>query len=244
MSLAFRAIGWILYFPTDMILASELTSTISNAVSSSIACDIDGGNTSDSDLSLFLKTVVEKGIEEYDRKSDGRVKKKLIQAWEYANENCGCENDITPGKPVKELLELNCSNWFVFARGISENIWGFRLRLNGIWQGYCKIQTKRISVDQPASLLHKSCVKIAREILENNKNGWNNAEEEWHPMDWKLYCRVYSMGLPEVLLKRLMIILDWIRWSARLPGMRFNSFGSFGQKQLWANLPDSVFETV
>ena len=170
MGLAFRAIGWILYFPTDITLARELTSTISDTVRSSIACDFEEDNSIDSGLSLFLKKVVESAIEEYDWKSDGAVKKKLIEDWVYANEKWGCENHITPRKSVKELLDLNCPNWFIFARGIRENIWGFCLRLSGIWQGYCKIQTKRIAfVDQPTSLRHISCIKIARaKITKSN----------------------------------------------------------------------------
>ena len=238
MGLAFNPICWILYFPTDMILASELTSAISDAVRSSIACDIGEDNTLDT--GLFLKKVVERSIEEYDRKTDGAVKKKLTENWEG-------ESDLS----AKELLELKAAkfgrNWFAYAQGKSKNICGIYLELKGVWRGYCKIQTKNFtSVDQTTSLVHKTCVKIARIIIENNKK---SGEGEWYPMNWELtgvqtyiHCCMSTMGLPEVLLKRLKTTVEWMQWAVGGTGMRFNSFGSYGQPVLWRELTWSDFE--
>ena len=71
-----------MHFPLDMAFTSDLTRTISDSIAGSIACE--GDNTSD--LKSFLKKVVERAIEEYDRKSDGTVKKKIIG-------NCEEDND-------------------------------------------------------------------------------------------------------------------------------------------------------
>ena len=149
---------------------------------------------------------------------------------------------------VKEVLESTYSNWFTFTRGKGKNICGVRLRLKGVCRWYCKIQTKRITcVDRTTSLLHMSCIRVARIILDNNKR---NGARQWNAVDLKLsgyqtYINTYlnlSMELPEVLLKRLMVTLEWLQWTAVTATMRFNSFGLFGQTVLWDDLSLSDFE--
>ena len=243
MALAFRVLCWIVYFPLDMTLTSDLTRTISDSIAGSIACDIEGDNTSD--LKCFLKKVVERAIEEYDRKSDGAVKKNMIRNREEENDRKWVGGSYST---VKEVLESISPNWFTFRRGKRKNICGVRLTVKGVWRGYCKIQTKRINfVDRTTSLLHMTCVRIARIILDNCKI---NTARQWDAMDWKLSgCQTYintytnlSMDLPEVLFKRLLVTLEWLQWTAVTAGMRFNSFGSFGQTVLWDDLSFSDFE--
>ena len=239
MGLAFRLLCWILYFPPkDISLASDLSRTFSASIRRSIACDIDEDDTSE--LHIFLKKVVQRSVEEYDRKSGGAVKKSLIGNWEE-------EKDLN----AADLLELKCPNWFEFAQGKVENICGARLAIKGVLRGYCKIQTRRFSsLDRTTSLLHIASDKIARTILDNKKK---NEARDWNGLDWYHWersgmencictCADTCMDLPEVLLNRLKVTLEWIHWTAVTPGMRFNSFGSFGQPVLWSDLCWSDFE--
>ena len=241
MALAFRVLCWTVNFSLDIALTCDLTRAISDSIAGSIACE--GDNTSD--LKSFLKKVVERAIEEYDRKCDGTVKKKIIGNWEEDNDRkwvVGCDS------AVKEVLESTYSNWFTFARGKGKNICGVSLRVKGVWRWHCKIQTKRITcVDRTSSLLHMTCIRVARVILDNNKR---NGARQWDAVDWKLsgyqtYINTYinlSMELPEVSLKRLMVTLEWLQWAAVTAPMRFYSFDSFGQTVLWDDLSLSYFE--
>ena len=246
MSLVFRALCWILYFPpSDITLAVDLTKRVSDAMKDLIACDIEEDNISD--LNNFLKNTFEMVMEEYDRRSSGALKNRLLEEWEGARSvgNWEEESDIT----VKDLLKCKCPNWFKIVQGRSKNIYGVRLSVKGVWRGYCRIQTKKIKVDRTTSLAHIACIKIARTILDNNKK---NQAKDWNALDREMcsmqaYINVYMnlcMELPSDLLKRLMLILEWMQWSSVTAQIHFNSFNFAGEPRLWHDLCWDYFEAI
>ena len=227
MGLAFRVLCWIHYFPSDLPLALDLATSISDSMSNSIACDIEEGNNSD--LKSFFKNMIEMAMEGYDKKTCGALKNGFFENWKESNMDENCEDKSY--NTVKELLECKCPNWFDFVQGRRNNIYGIRLAVKGVWRGYCKIQTKEINfVYRTTSLTHTVSIKIARGILDNN-----------YKNEAKMTC-IQAMELPEVLLKHLMNTLEWLLWSTVSPQMYYNKCNFVGDPELWPDLCYSDFE--
>ena len=143
------------------------------------------------------------------------------------------------------MLQLQSHLWFAFAEGTRKNIYGVRLNLGVGSRAYCKIETKRITFDQTASLFNISLIKIARHILESDKNngagGGNTFDKQFSGIP--IYIRAYlqiSMELPKDLAKSVMLVLEWMLWAERRPCLHFNY--NFWTPLLWRDLDFLQFD--